>query len=76
MTIEPAQFAPSLADGARRVKELRDRAQIEVGRVVVGMERVVNRFLIALSPATGGASSITLSWGDQSWTTDITAAGK
>ena len=48
MTIEPAQFAPSLADGARRVKDLRDRAQIEVGRVVVGMERVVNRFLIAL----------------------------
>jgi MoxR-like ATPase len=48
MSLEPVQFASSLAEGARRVKELRDRAQTEVGRVVVGMERVVNRFLIAL----------------------------
>jgi MoxR-like ATPase len=48
MSLEPAHFAPALDDGARRVKDLRDRAQLEVGRVVVGMERVVNRFLIAL----------------------------
>jgi MoxR-like ATPase len=48
MSFEPVQFAPALTEGARRVKELRDRAQVEVGRVVVGMERVVNRFLIAL----------------------------
>lgn len=48
MSLETAPFTPALAEGARRVKELRDRAQIEVGRVVVGMERVVNRFLIAL----------------------------
>jgi MoxR-like ATPase len=33
---------------ARRVRELRDRTVAEVGRVVVGMERVTQRFLIAL----------------------------
>jgi MoxR-like ATPase len=48
MSLESVQVSPSLAESARRVKELRDRAQAEVGRVVVGMERVVNRFLIAL----------------------------
>lgn len=48
MSLEPAPMNPELADAARRVKELRDRAQVEVARVVVGMERVVNRFLIAL----------------------------
>jgi MoxR-like ATPase len=41
-------FAPALADWAVRIKDLRDRTQSEVSRVVVGMERVVNRFLIAL----------------------------
>src|SRR5688500_18756818 len=39
---------PALSDWARRIKELRDRTQAEVAHVVVGMERVVNRFLIAL----------------------------
>jgi len=48
MSLETVPFTPALADSARRVKELRERAQTEVGRVVVGMERVVNRFLIAL----------------------------
>jgi DUF2911 family protein len=33
-------------------------------------------FLIGMAPAVGGASTITLTWGDQSWTTDIKAAGK
>jgi MoxR-like ATPase len=41
-------YPPGLADAARRIRELRDRTQQEVSRVVVGMERVVNRFLIAL----------------------------
>jgi hypothetical protein len=35
-----------------------------------------DRFLVTLAPATGGASTLTLSWGDQSWTTDVRAAGK
>lgn len=48
MSLEPVQIAPALVEGARRVKELRERAQAEVARVVVGMERVVNRFFIAL----------------------------
>lgn len=56
MTLQSVTFAhelvpgasPGLTDGARRVRELRDRVQAEVARTVVGMERVVNRFLIAL----------------------------
>lgn len=48
MPAEAPPYAPGLAEGARRVKELREHAQAEVSRVVVGMERVVNRFLIAL----------------------------
>ncbi len=37
-----------LADWAVRIKEMRERTLREVGRVVVGMDRIVNRFLIAL----------------------------
>ena len=35
----------------------------------------MDRFLIGLAPARDGASSITLTWGGESWTTDIKAAG-
>jgi hypothetical protein len=31
------------------------------------------QFQIALAPAKGGASAITFTWGDQSWTTEIKA---
>jgi Protein of unknown function (DUF2911) len=34
----------------------------------------MDRFLIGLAPAKGGASSISFTWGDQTWTTDITSA--
>ena len=34
----------------------------------------MDRYLIGLAPAKDGASAITLTWGDQSWTTDIRAA--
>jgi MoxR-like ATPase len=43
----PAQN-PGLEEWAKRVMVLRDRTVQEVGRVVVGMDRVVQRFLIAL----------------------------
>jgi len=43
------------------------------GAAVAG---AADRFLIGLTPAVEGVSGITLSWGDQSWTTDIRAAGK
>ena len=45
--------APSrdLQDWALRIKELRERTLREVSRVVVGMDRVANRFLIALLAA-------------------------
>jgi hypothetical protein len=32
------------------------------------------KFLISMEPAKGGASAITFTWGDQSWTTDLKAA--
>jgi MoxR-like ATPase len=38
----------SIQQWGQRVRELRDRTLAEVGRVVVGMERVTRRFLIAL----------------------------
>jgi MoxR-like ATPase len=43
----PAQD-PGLADWAQRVMALRDHTLQEVGRVVVGMDRVTQRLLIAL----------------------------
>ena len=39
---------PGLAEWAQRITTLRDRTLQEVGRVVVGMDRVVQRCLIAL----------------------------
>jgi hypothetical protein len=35
---------------------------------------VAERLVVALAPAQDGVSSITLTWGDQSWQTDIKAA--
>ena len=34
----------------------------------------MDKFLIALAPAKDGASAITLTWGSESWTTDVKAA--
>jgi hypothetical protein len=31
----------------------------------------MDRFLISLEPARGGASAITLTWGDRAWTVDV-----
>ncbi len=39
---------PTLDEWARRVTDLRDRTLLEVRRVVVGMDRATQRFLIAL----------------------------
>jgi MoxR-like ATPase len=47
-TNEVAAPSRDLQDWAVRIKELRERTLQEVGRVVVGMERVAQRFLIAL----------------------------
>src|SRR5258707_4098088 len=46
MTINEAGL--DIQEWTQRVKELRDLTVAEVGRVVVGMERVTQRFLIAL----------------------------
>jgi MoxR-like ATPase len=47
-TNEVATPSQDLEEWAQRIKDLRDRALQESGRVVVGMDRVAHRFLIAL----------------------------
>jgi MoxR-like ATPase len=47
-TNEVGASTQDLQDWAVRIKELRERALLEVSRVVVGMDRVAYRFLIAL----------------------------
>src|ERR1700682_1155188 len=47
-TNEVASPSRDLQDWAVRIKELRERTLREVSRVVVGMDKVVHRFLIAL----------------------------
>jgi len=39
---------PGLQEWAQRIKELRDRTIAEISRVVVGMDKVIQRFLVAL----------------------------
>src|SRR5438132_7120516 len=48
LTTEVAPVSGDLQTWAGRIKELRERTLREVSRVVVGMDRVANRFLIAL----------------------------
>ena len=43
-----ADSPPGLQEWARRIQELRQRTFAEVAHVVVGMDKVVHRFLIAL----------------------------
>ncbi|MFO0864182.1 MAG: MoxR family ATPase [Gemmataceae bacterium] len=48
MSMPIPKTEPSLMEWAPRIRELRNRTQAEVSKVVVGMEKVVQRFLIAL----------------------------
>jgi MoxR-like ATPase len=47
-TNDVAAPTPDLQDWAIRIKEVRERSLLEVSRVVVGMDRVAHRLLIAL----------------------------
>lgn len=47
-TLDRSTPPQNLEEWAIRIKELRDRAILEASRVVVGMDRVAHRFLIAL----------------------------
>jgi hypothetical protein len=40
----------------------------------VAPKEPMDKFLISLEPAKGGASAITLTWGDKAWTTDVKVA--
>jgi MoxR-like ATPase len=48
MSMPIPRTEPSLMEWAPRIRDLRNRTQAEVAKVVVGMEKVVQRFLIAL----------------------------
>jgi MoxR-like ATPase len=51
LSILKQQDGTAIQQWAARVRELRDRTVAEVGRVVVGMEHVTERFLVALLAA-------------------------
>jgi len=73
----PAAVADALWPHIEDYPTIKDK---EVARIALksgaAHEGAKDRFLIGLTPAVDGVSGITLSWGDQSWTTDIRAAGK
>jgi MoxR-like ATPase len=48
MSLAVAAVPPELKDWAQRIKELRERTIAEVSRVVVGMDKAIQRFLVAL----------------------------
>jgi hypothetical protein len=70
----PAAVADAMwprLDGYENVKATEVlRVPLRKGTAAEPMER----FLIGLAPARDGASSITLTWGGESWTTDLKAA--
>jgi hypothetical protein len=70
----PAAVADAMwprLDGYENVKATEIlRVPLRKGTAVEPMDR----FLIGLAPARDGASSITLTWGAESWTADIKAA--
>jgi hypothetical protein len=73
----PAAVADALWPHIEDYPTIKDK---EIARIALktgaAHEGAKDRFLIGLTPAVDGVSGITLSWGDQSWTTDIRAAGK
>jgi len=73
----PASVADALWPHIEDYPSIKDKEVAHIplknGAAVAG---AADRFLIGLTPAVEGVSGITLSWGDQSWTTDIRAAGK
>jgi hypothetical protein len=76
-----AAAPPSVADAMwPHIEDYPSIKDTEVARVALksapAHEGAADRFLIGLTPAVGGVSAITLSWGDQSWTTDVRAAGR
>jgi hypothetical protein len=76
-----AAAPPSMADAMwPHIEDYPSIKDKEVARIALrsapAHEGAADRFLIGLTPAKDGVSGITLSWGDQSWTTDIRAVGK
>src|SRR5687767_15944162 len=76
-TIFPAA-PPAIADALwPRIEDYESVKAKEVIRVPLRKGTAaepMDRFLIGLAPARDGASSITLTWGGESWTTGVQAA--
>lgn len=72
----PASVADALWPHIEDYPAIKDKEVARVSLKSVPPAEAMDRFLIGLTPAKDGVSGITLTWGDQSWTTDIRAAGK
>ena len=76
-----AAAPPSLADAMwPHIEDYPTIKDKEVARVALksaaAHSGAADRFLVTMAPAKDGVSALTLSWGDQSWTTKVRAAGK
>jgi hypothetical protein len=76
-----AAAPPSVADAMwPHIEDYPTIKDKEVARVALksaaAHSGAADRFLVTMAPAVNGVSALTLSWGDQSWTTDVRAAGK
>ena len=76
-----AAAPPSVADAMwPHIEDYPTIKDKEVARVALksapAHSGAADRFLVTMAPAKDGVSAITLSWGDQGWTTDVRAGGK
>lgn len=77
-TIFP-QAPAELADALWPRPSYAEIASREVARIPLTSAKAVapmDRFLVAMEPAVNGVSALTLTWGDQSWTTGVRLAPK
>lgn len=72
----PASIADALWPHIQDYPSIQDKEVARVALKSSAPAAAMDRFLIGLGPAKDGVSSVTLTWGDQSWTTDVRAAGK
>jgi len=73
----PASVADALWPHIEDYPTIKDKEVARIPLKSVAPATPQDLFLIGIDPPTAaGASAVTLTWGDQSWTTDIRAAGK
>jgi hypothetical protein len=69
----PAALADALWPHIEDYPTIQSKEVARVTLTSVKPAEPMDRFLVGLTPAKDGVSGITLTWGDQSWTTDIKA---